>query len=324
MSTPKYTDLKQPYLKAEAYPRSDRFGADSAKASALIDTPHVATYIALDLRGLPIELAVWKALQAIPPRETRSYGVIAKTLPMAATAQDVGAACAANRIAVAVPCHRVGEGRRLDLRIPLGRATQAPADQHRRSGLMKAHTADPAATSGSAAKAMTIEARVDAIDWVKIHADLDAQGWAVVPSSSPMRRRTSSQVSIIRSTASAAASSWPARFRPGRVQVFQLPAAVRSIAGAADRGLSPARADRQRAGSERMAPARSAFPAEHAGVPRALPSSRPGASDAAAARVRARATTIACIATSTASMSSRCRLRFCWTSPARTSRAANS
>lgn len=46
---------------------------------------------------------------------------------------------------------------------------------------MKAHTADPAATSGSAAKAMTIEARVDAIDWVKIHADLDAQGWAVAP-----------------------------------------------------------------------------------------------------------------------------------------------
>ncbi|HEY2836172.1 MAG TPA: methylated-DNA--[protein]-cysteine S-methyltransferase, partial [Rhizomicrobium sp.] len=49
--------------------------------------------------------------QAIPAGETRTYGAIAKSvgqsLPLAATAQDVGAACAANRIAVAVPCHRV-------------------------------------------------------------------------------------------------------------------------------------------------------------------------------------------------------------------------
>lgn len=102
-----YRDLKQPYPKAELIPDQTGLEQTIAKASALIDTPHVATDMALDLRGSPIELAVWKALQAIPPGETRSYGVIAKTLPMAATAQDVGAACAANRIAVAVPCHRV-------------------------------------------------------------------------------------------------------------------------------------------------------------------------------------------------------------------------
>jgi AraC family transcriptional regulator of adaptative response/methylated-DNA-[protein]-cysteine methyltransferase len=54
-----------------------------------------------------VELAVWKALQAIPVGETRTYGEIARELPMTATAQDVGAACAANRVAVAVPCHRV-------------------------------------------------------------------------------------------------------------------------------------------------------------------------------------------------------------------------
>jgi hypothetical protein len=46
---------------------------------------------------------------------------------------------------------------------------------------MKAHTADLAAKSGSVAKAMPIETRVDVIDWVKVHADLDAQGWAVAP-----------------------------------------------------------------------------------------------------------------------------------------------
>jgi AraC family transcriptional regulator of adaptative response/methylated-DNA-[protein]-cysteine methyltransferase len=100
-------DLKQAYPEAELIPDQTGLEQTIAKASALIDTPHVATDMALDLRGSPIELAVWKALQAIPPGETRSYGVIAKTLPMSATAQDVGAACAANRIAVAVPCHRV-------------------------------------------------------------------------------------------------------------------------------------------------------------------------------------------------------------------------
>lgn len=77
------------------------------KAVALVDAPHVATDLPLDLRGSPVEVAVWHALRAIPSGETRSYGAIAKSLPLTATAQDVGAACAANRIAVAVPCHRV-------------------------------------------------------------------------------------------------------------------------------------------------------------------------------------------------------------------------
>lgn len=78
-----------------------------AKAVALVDAPHLGTDLALDMRGSPVELAVWDALRAIPSGETRTYGAIARELPIAATAQDVGAACAANRIAIAVPCHRV-------------------------------------------------------------------------------------------------------------------------------------------------------------------------------------------------------------------------
>jgi AraC family transcriptional regulator of adaptative response/methylated-DNA-[protein]-cysteine methyltransferase len=78
-----------------------------AKAAALVDAPHVGTDLMLDLRGSPMELAVWNGLRAIPSGETRTYGAIARDLPITATAQDVGAACAANRIAVAVPCHRV-------------------------------------------------------------------------------------------------------------------------------------------------------------------------------------------------------------------------
>jgi AraC family transcriptional regulator, regulatory protein of adaptative response / methylated-DNA-[protein]-cysteine methyltransferase len=74
---------------------------------ALIDHPGAGHDMALDLRGSAIEMAVWQALRAIPVGETRSYGQLAKALPVTATAQEVGAACAANLLAVAVPCHRV-------------------------------------------------------------------------------------------------------------------------------------------------------------------------------------------------------------------------
>jgi AraC family transcriptional regulator of adaptative response/methylated-DNA-[protein]-cysteine methyltransferase len=77
------------------------------KVCRLIETPHQPSDLALDLRGSELELAVWSALRAIPAGEVRTYGAIAKSLPLAATAQAVGAACAANVLAVAIPCHRV-------------------------------------------------------------------------------------------------------------------------------------------------------------------------------------------------------------------------
>jgi AraC family transcriptional regulator of adaptative response/methylated-DNA-[protein]-cysteine methyltransferase len=77
------------------------------KATALVVAPHIATDLTLDLRGSPVEVAIWHALRTIPSGETRTYGAIAQSLPITVTAQEVGAACAANRIAIAVPCHRV-------------------------------------------------------------------------------------------------------------------------------------------------------------------------------------------------------------------------
>jgi AraC family transcriptional regulator, regulatory protein of adaptative response / methylated-DNA-[protein]-cysteine methyltransferase len=97
----------------KAFPRT-RLVLDQAalattisRAVSMINTPRKAAEFPLDLRGSPIEMGVWKALISVPIGETRTYGEIAKNLPIAATAQEVGAACAANRIAVAVPCHRV-------------------------------------------------------------------------------------------------------------------------------------------------------------------------------------------------------------------------
>lgn len=62
---------------------------------------------ALDLRGTPFQLAVWRALAAIPYGATASYTDIAHTLGKPAAVRAVGAAIGANPVLIAVPCHRV-------------------------------------------------------------------------------------------------------------------------------------------------------------------------------------------------------------------------
>jgi AraC family transcriptional regulator, regulatory protein of adaptative response / methylated-DNA-[protein]-cysteine methyltransferase len=75
--------------------------------SVYLEAPDGDLELPLDLRGSAVELAVWQALRAIPHGRTISYGEIARALPVPATAQEVGAACAANLLAIAIPCHRV-------------------------------------------------------------------------------------------------------------------------------------------------------------------------------------------------------------------------
>jgi AraC family transcriptional regulator of adaptative response/methylated-DNA-[protein]-cysteine methyltransferase len=100
-------DLQDAFPNAALTPDDAGLTDSIAKATALVDAPHLTADLPLDLRGSPAELGIWDALQAIPAGETRTYGAIAQSLPITVTAQEVGAACAANRIAVAVPCHRV-------------------------------------------------------------------------------------------------------------------------------------------------------------------------------------------------------------------------
>ena len=100
-------DLRDAFPEAEFVLDQTGLAQTIAKATAVVDAPHLGTDLTLDLRGSPVEVAVWNALRAIPAGETRTYGTIAQSLPIMATAQEVGAACAANRIAVVVPCHRV-------------------------------------------------------------------------------------------------------------------------------------------------------------------------------------------------------------------------
>jgi AraC family transcriptional regulator, regulatory protein of adaptative response / methylated-DNA-[protein]-cysteine methyltransferase len=84
--------------------------------------PHVRTMLQCmsghgDLEHLPLEVnatafqrKVWQALQRIPRGETRSYQEIARTIGQPAASRAVARACATNRIAVAIPCHRAIRG----------------------------------------------------------------------------------------------------------------------------------------------------------------------------------------------------------------------
>ena len=100
-------ELREAFPKAKLLRDDTGLAETIAKAVALVAAPHLGTNLPLDLRGSPIEVAVWQALRTVPAGETRTYGAIARDLPITAMAQEVGAACAANKIAVAVPCHRV-------------------------------------------------------------------------------------------------------------------------------------------------------------------------------------------------------------------------
>lgn len=63
--------------------------------------------IPLDLRGTPFQRAVWTALREIPLGRTQTYGQIAARIGRPGAARAVARACAANPVALLVPCHRV-------------------------------------------------------------------------------------------------------------------------------------------------------------------------------------------------------------------------
>jgi AraC family transcriptional regulator of adaptative response/methylated-DNA-[protein]-cysteine methyltransferase len=73
----------------------------------VIEAPGKALALPLDPHGTPFQLKVWQELRGIPAGATASYSEIALRVGAPKEAYAVGEACAANMIAVAIPCHRV-------------------------------------------------------------------------------------------------------------------------------------------------------------------------------------------------------------------------
>src|SRR6266480_3127022 len=69
--------------------------------------PGDALDLPLDIRGTAFQARVWRALQKIPPGRTATYSDIAAALGQPRAVRAVAQACASNKLAVVVPCHRV-------------------------------------------------------------------------------------------------------------------------------------------------------------------------------------------------------------------------
>jgi AraC family transcriptional regulator of adaptative response/methylated-DNA-[protein]-cysteine methyltransferase len=78
-----------------------------ARVVAMVETPGINLDLPLDIRGTAFQQQVWQALRAIPPGQTMSYADVARYIDQPTSARAVAGACAANGIAVAIPCHRV-------------------------------------------------------------------------------------------------------------------------------------------------------------------------------------------------------------------------
>lgn len=78
----------------------------AARVVASVESPERHHDLPLDIRGTAFQEAVWQALRAIPPGETRTYSELAAIAGNARAVRAAGSACGANPVAVVVPCHR--------------------------------------------------------------------------------------------------------------------------------------------------------------------------------------------------------------------------
>ena len=95
------------------FPRARLIGGDkafeelTAKVLAFVEDPAKGLALPLDVRGTAFQHRVWEALRRIPVGSTASYSEIAEKIGAPQAVRAVARACATNRIAVAIPCHRV-------------------------------------------------------------------------------------------------------------------------------------------------------------------------------------------------------------------------
>ena len=103
------TDLHARFPKATIAEATPEFAGTIARVVAMVDNPaaHHTTDLPLDIRGTAFQRRVWEILRDIPAGKTRTYTQIAAQLGKPSAVRAVAGACAANALAIAIPCHRV-------------------------------------------------------------------------------------------------------------------------------------------------------------------------------------------------------------------------
>jgi len=100
-------DLQDRFPKARLLGGDQDFEQWIARVVGLVEAPALGLDLPLDLRGTAFQQRVWQALRKIPPGVTASYSEIARRIGAPKAVRAVAQACAANAIAIAIPCHRV-------------------------------------------------------------------------------------------------------------------------------------------------------------------------------------------------------------------------
>lgn len=97
----------------DRFPRARLIGADTnyealiSRVVALVEAPQIGLDLPLDIRGTAFQKRVWDALRALPAGARASYTEVARRIGAPGSVRAVARACAANKLAVAIPCHRV-------------------------------------------------------------------------------------------------------------------------------------------------------------------------------------------------------------------------
>src|SRR5262249_17551964 len=97
----------------DRFPKARLIGGDAeyealvAHVVGCVEAPGIGLDLPLDVRGTAFQQRIWQALTEIPVGQTASYAEIARRIGAPKSVRAVAGACAANNLAVAIPCHRV-------------------------------------------------------------------------------------------------------------------------------------------------------------------------------------------------------------------------
>jgi AraC family transcriptional regulator of adaptative response/methylated-DNA-[protein]-cysteine methyltransferase len=100
-------DLQDRFSNANLIGGDHEFEQLVAQVVGFVEAPQIGLDLPLDVRGTAFQQRVWQALREIPVGETVSYAEIARRIGKSKAVRAVAQACGANKIAVAIPCHRV-------------------------------------------------------------------------------------------------------------------------------------------------------------------------------------------------------------------------
>jgi AraC family transcriptional regulator of adaptative response/methylated-DNA-[protein]-cysteine methyltransferase len=98
--------LRERFSKARILDNDDGFKKWVEQILAHLESPQRSLNLPLDIQGTVFQRRVWRAVREIPPGSTASYADIAAKIGHPKAARAVAQACASNKIAVAIPCHR--------------------------------------------------------------------------------------------------------------------------------------------------------------------------------------------------------------------------